>query len=160
MLERLDKVDIAISERLQRDGRLSNVKLAEQLSLSEASCWRKQKRLEECGVIEGYQAILNRRKLGLEVMAFVQISCSDHSEEATEKFEKIIASAPQVLSCHNTTGEADFLLQIVASDLDSYSRFVEKVLRKLPGVLSIRSNLSLREMKTTHRFPVAELLSI
>ena len=160
MLERLDKVDIAISERLQRDGRLSNVKLAEQLSLSEASCWRKQKRLEECGVIEGYQAILNRRKLGLGVMAFVQISCSDHSEEATEKFEKIIASAPQVLSCHNTTGEADFLLQVVASDLDSYSRFVEKVLSKLPGVLSIRSNLSLREMKTTHRFPVAELLSI
>ncbi|KJZ53872.1 Lrp/AsnC family transcriptional regulator [Pseudomonas marginalis] len=160
MLERLDKVDIAISERLQRDGRLSNVKLAERLSLSEASCWRKQKRLEECGVIEGYQAILNRRKLGLGVMAFVQISCSDHSEEATEKFEKIIASAPQVLSCHNTTGEADFLLQVVASDLDSYSRFVEKVLRKLPGVLSIRSNLSLREMKTTHRFPVAELLSI
>lgn len=160
MLERLDKVDIAISERLQRDGRLSNVKLAEQLSLSEASCWRKQKRLEECGVIEGYQAILDRRKLGLGVMAFVQISCSDHSEEATEKFEKIIASAPQVLSCHNTTGEADFLLQVVARDLDSYSRFVEKVLRKLPGVLSIRSNLSLREMKTTHRFPVAELLSI
>ena len=160
MLERLDKVDIAISERLQRDGRLSNVKLAEQLSLSEASCWRKQKRLEECGVIEGYQAILNRRKLGLGVMAFVQISCSDHSEEATEKFEKIIASAPPVLSCHNTTGEADFLLQVVARDLDSYSRFVEKVLRKLPGVLSIRSNLSLREMKTTHRFPVAELLSI
>ncbi|VVO13653.1 Lrp/AsnC family transcriptional regulator [Pseudomonas fluorescens] len=160
MHDRLDKVDIAISERLQRDGRLSNVKLAEQLSLSEASCWRKQKRLEECGVIEGYQAILNRRKLGLGVMAFVQISCSDHSEEATEKFEKIIASAPQVLSCHNTTGEADFLLQVVASDLDSYSRFVEKVLRKLPGVLSIRSNLSLREMKTTHRFPVAELLSI
>ena len=160
MLERLDKVDIAISERLQRDGRLSNVKLAEQLSLSEASCWRKQKRLEECEVIEGYQAILNRRKLGLGGMAFVQISCSDHSEEATEKFEKIIASAPQVLSCHNTTGEADFLLQVVARDLDSYSRFVEKVLRKLPGVLSIRSNLSLREMKTTQRFPVAELLSI
>ncbi len=160
MIERLDKVDIAISERLQRDGRLSNVKLAEQLSLSEASCWRKQKRLEEYGVIEGYQAILNRRKLGLGVMAFVQISCSDHSEEATQNFEKIIASAPQVLSCHNTTGEADFLLQVVARDLDSYSRFVEKVLRKLPGVLSIRSNLSLREMKTTHRFPVAELLSI
>ena len=160
MFERLDKVDIAILERLQREGRLSNVKLAEQLSLSEASCWRKQKRLEECGVIEGYQAILNRRKLGLGVMAFVQISCSDHSEETTEKFEKIIASAPQVLSCHNTTGEADFLLQVVARDLDSYSRFVEKVLRKLPGALRIRPNLSLREMKTTHRVPVAELLSI
>ncbi len=160
MIEAMDKVDIAISDRLQRDGRLSNVKLAEQLSLSEASCWRKQKRLEECGVIEGYQAILNRKKLGLGVMAFVQISCTDHNEEATARFEKIIESAPQVLSCHNTTGEADFLLQVVAKDLDSYSRFVEKVLRKLPGVSSIRSNLSLRELKTTNRLPVTELLSI
>lgn len=156
----VDKADIAICDRLQRDGRLSNVKLAQQLALSEASCWRRQKRLEECGVIEGYQAILNRKKLGLGVMAFVQISCTDHSEEATAKFESIIASAPQVLSCHNTTGEADFLLQVVARDLDSYSRFVEKVLRTLPGVSSIRSNLSLREMKTTNRFPATEILSI
>ncbi|WP_339481154.1 Lrp/AsnC family transcriptional regulator [Pseudomonas sivasensis] len=160
MLEQLDKADIAISERLQRDGKLSNVKLAEQLSLSEASCWRRQRRLEECGVIEGYQAILNRKKLGLGLKAFVQISCTDHSEEVTATFEKIIQAAPQVLSCHNTTGEADFLLEVVARDLDSYSRFVEKVLRKLPGVSSIRSNLSLREMKTTNRLPVAELLSI
>lgn len=160
MNEVLDKIDVAISDRLQRDGRLSNVKLAEQLSLSEASCWRRQKRLEERGVIEGYQAILNRKKLGLGVMAFVQISCTDHSEEATAKFEKIIESAPQVLSCHNTTGEADFLLQVVARDLDSYSRFVEKVLRKLPDVSSIRSNLSLREMKSTNCFPVTELLNI
>ena len=160
MVETLDKIDVAISDRLQRDGRLSNVKLAELLSLSEASCWRKQKRLEECGVIEGYQAILNRKKLGLGLMAFVHISCTDHSEEATAKFERIIEAAPQVLSCHNVTGEADFLLQVVVRDLDSYSRFVEKVLRKLPGVLSIRSNLSLREMKTTNRLPVTELLSI
>ncbi|WP_017901813.1 Lrp/AsnC family transcriptional regulator [Pseudomonas asplenii] len=160
MSDRLDRVEIAIADRLQRDGRLSNVKLAEQLSLSEASCWRKLKRLEECGVVEGYQAVLNRKKLGLGVMAFVQISCTDHSEEATAKLERIIESAPQVLSCHNTTGEADFLLQVVARDLDSYSRFVEKVLRKLPGVSSIRSNLSLRELKTTNRLPVTELLSL
>ncbi|MBD9397165.1 Lrp/AsnC family transcriptional regulator [Pseudomonas sp. CNPSo 3701] len=156
----VDKVDIAICDRLQRDGRLSNVKLSQQVALSEASCWRRQKRLEECGVIEGYQAILNRKKLGLGVMAFVQISCTDHSEEATARFESIIACAPQVLSCHNTTGEADFLLQVVARDLDSYSRFVEKVLRALPGVSSIRSNISLREMKTTNRLPASEILSI
>lgn len=160
MSDQLDKMDIAISDSLQRDAKLSNVRLAEQLSLSEASCWRKQRRLEESGVIEGYQAILNRKKLGLGVMAFVQISCADHSEEATAAFEKIIQSAPQVLSCHNTTGEADFLLEVVARDLDSYSRFVEKVLRKLPGVLSIRSNLSLRELKATNRLPVTELLNI
>ncbi|KMJ52752.1 AsnC family transcriptional regulator [Vogesella sp. EB] len=153
----LDKVDIAIADRLQQDGRLSNARLAEQLALSEASCWRRQKRLEETGVIEGYKAILNRRKLGIGVMAFVQIVCTQHSEEVTAAFERIIQACPNVLACHNTTGEADFLLQVVARDLDDYSRFVEKVLRKLPGVLSIRSNISLREMKVTNKLPITDI---
>lgn len=153
----LDKVDIAIADRLQQDGRLSNARLAEQLALSEASCWRRQKRLEEMGVIEGYKAVLNRRKLGIGVMAFVQIVCTQHSEEVTAAFERIIQVSPNVLACHNTTGEADFLLQVVARDLDDYSRFVEKVLRKLPGVLSIRSNISLREMKVTNKLPITDI---
>lgn len=150
----LDKVDAEILDILQRDGRLSNAKLAEQLALSETPCWRRLKRLEELGVIEGYQAILSRRKLGLGVMAFVQIVCTQHSEEVTAEFEKIIQACPNVLTCHNTTGEADFLLQVVARDFDDYSRFVEKVLRKLPGVASIRSNISLRELKATNRLPI------
>ncbi|MDC7713697.1 Lrp/AsnC family transcriptional regulator [Vogesella sp. LYT5W] len=153
----LDKMDVAIADRLQQDGRLSNARLAEQLALSEASCWRRQRRLEETGVIEGYKAILNRRKLGIGVMAFVQIVCTQHSEEVTAAFERIIQACPNVLACHNTTGEADFLLQVVARDLDDYSRFVEKVLRKLPGVLSIRSNISLREMKVTNKLPITDI---
>ncbi len=155
-MDGLDKVDTGILDRLQRDGRLSNAKLAEQLGLSEASCWRRLKRLEELGVIDGYQATLNRRKLGLGVMAFVQISCTQHSEKVTAEFEKIIQTCPNVLTCHNTTGEADFLLQVVARDLDDYSHFVEKVLRKLPGVSSIRSNISLRELKATSSLPIAQ----
>jgi DNA-binding Lrp family transcriptional regulator len=158
-MDALDKMDAAILDSLQRDGRLSNAKLAEQLGLSEASCWRRQKRLEERGVIEGYQAILNRRKLGGGVMTFVQLTCVQHGEEVTAAFERIIQACPRVLSCHNTSGEADFLLQVVARDLDDYSRFVDTVLRKLPGVVSIRSNISLREMKSTNSLPIADLLS-
>lgn len=158
-MEPLDKIDAEIVERLQQDGRLSNARLAQQLSLSEASCWRRQKRLETDGVIEGYQAIVNRRKVGGGVMAFVQIVCTQHDEAVTAAFERIILACPQVLACHNTTGEADFLLQVVAKDLDDYSRFVERVLRTLPGVSSIRSNLSLRELKATQRLPVTELLN-
>lgn len=154
----LDKIDVAIADRLQQDGRLSNAKLAEQLGLSEASCWRRQKRLEEAGVIEGYQAVLNRRKVGVGVVAFVQLTCTQHSEEVTAAFEQIIQASSRVLSCHNTTGEADFLLQVVARDLDDYSRFVDTVLRKLPGVSSIRSNISLKEMKATRRLPIADLV--
>ncbi|MXN80091.1 AsnC family transcriptional regulator [Burkholderia sp. 4701] len=154
-METLDKIDAGILDQLQQDGRISNAKLAERFSLSEASCWRRLKRLEEAGLIDGYHARLNRRKLGLGVMAFVQIVCTQHGEDVTAAFESIIQASPNVLACDNTTGEADFLLQVVAADLDDYSNFVEKVLRKLPGVLSIRSNLSLRQMKSTCRLPIA-----
>lgn len=154
-MSELDKIDLAIADRLQQDGRISGAKLAEEFALSEASCWRRQKRLETTGVIQGYQAILDRRKLGMGVMAFVQIVCTQHSEESTAAFERIIQGCPSVLACHNVTGEADFLLQVVAKDLDDYSRFVEKVLRKLPGVLNICSNISLREVKLTNKLPLA-----
>lgn len=156
-MDSLDKIDLAIADRLQRDGRLSNAKLAEQLTLSEASCWRRQRRLEELGVIEGYRAVLSRRKLGFGVLAFVQIGCTLHDEEVTAAFERAVETCPYVLSCHNTTGEADFLLQVVARDLDDYSLFVEKFLRKIPGVSSIRSSISLREIKSFRKFPVESL---
>jgi DNA-binding Lrp family transcriptional regulator len=153
---RIDKIDADILNRLQGDGRLSNARLAEQVGLSETPCWRRLKRLEEDGVIEGYQAVINRRALGLGVMAFVQLSCAQHDEQTTAAFQKAIEASPQVLSCHNTTGDADFLLQVVAEDLDDYSRFVERVIRRLPGVISIKSSLSLREIKSSNRLPIPE----
>ncbi|MGB1110285.1 MAG: Lrp/AsnC family transcriptional regulator [Gammaproteobacteria bacterium] len=153
-MNNLDRVDYRILSHLQQDGRLSNAKLAERLSLSETPSWRRLKRLEEEGYISGYQANLDRRKLGFGVMAFVQISCTDHDEASTEAFERIIQSSDNVMACHNTTGEADFLLQVVARDLDDYSRFVESTLRKLPGVAAIRSNISLREVKSSSRLPL------
>ena len=154
-MEQLDRIDRGILDMLQQDGRVSNARLAEAFSLSETSCWRRLRRLEEAGLIAGYHARLDRRKLGFGVMAFVQIVCTQHSEEVTAEFERLIDASPNVLACDNTTGEADFLLQVVAADLDDYSHFVERVLRKLPGVLSIRSNLSLRQLKSTQRLPIA-----
>ncbi|EDT39997.1 Lrp/AsnC family transcriptional regulator [Burkholderia ambifaria] len=154
-MEQLDRIDRGMLDMLQQDGRVSNARLAEAFSLSETSCWRRLRRLEEAGLIAGYHARLDRRKLGFGVMAFVQIVCTQHSEEVTAEFERLIQASPNVLACDNTTGEADFLLQVVAADLDDYSHFVERVLRRLPGVLSIRSNLSLRQLKSTQRLPIA-----
>ncbi|UEP26432.1 MULTISPECIES: Lrp/AsnC family transcriptional regulator [unclassified Burkholderia] len=154
-MEQLDRIDRGMLDMLQQDGRVSNARLAEAFSLSETSCWRRLRRLEEAGLIAGYHARLDRRKLGLGVMAFVQIVCTQHSEEVAAEFERLIQASPNVLACDNTTGEADFLLQVVAADLDDYSHFVERVLRRLPGVLSIRSNLSLRQLKSTQRLPIA-----
>ena len=153
-MQDIDRIDAEILDRLQKDGRLSNAKLAAQLSMSETPCWRRLKRLEDSGIIEGYQAVLNRRKLGLGVMAFVQLGCAQHDEKVTNQFHLAIQKSENVLSCHNTTGEADYLLVVVAKDLDDYSRFIENVLRHLPGITSIRSNLSLREVKSSNQFPI------
>ena len=154
-MSRLDQVDLGILTRLQDNGRETNARLASALSLSETPCWRRLKRLEEEGYIEGYQASLNRRKLGLGVMAFVQISCLKHDQDTTGELERLIRNSDNILSCHNTTGSADFLLQVVARDLDDYSRFVDQVLRKLPGISDISSNLSLRELKSSSRLPLS-----
>ena len=153
-MSELTKVDNDILWHMQRDGRLTNAKLANELALSESPCWRRLKRLEEEGYIESYQANLDRRKLGFGVLAFVQLTCTEHDCQTTAAFEEVIQNCDQVLSCHNTTGDADFLLQVVAKDLDDYSQFIDNTLRKLPGVSSIRSSLSLRELKASSRLPI------
>ncbi len=150
----LDETDRKILALLQQDGRLTNAKLAEQLNLSETPCWRRLKRLESEGYIEGYQARLNRHKLGLGVIGFAQVTFGDHSGQAPIEFEQKMAQMPEILSCHNVSGDCDYILQIVADDLESYGDFVRDKLRILPGISSIRSSLSLREVKAGVRLPV------
>lgn len=150
----LDKIDLAILREIQVDGRLSNAKIAEKLSISETPCWRRLKRLESEGVVEGYQAVLNRKKLGYGVTGFAQITIGDHASDDPLIFEQEISNIPEILSCHNVTGDYDYLVQIVAKDLDAYGAFIRDRLRKLPGVASIHSNLSLRDVKSTVALPV------
>lgn len=154
-LQGLDKTDLRILELLQKEGRLSNARLAEQLHLSETPVWRRLRRLEDEGYITGYQAKLDRRKLGYGLIAFVQINFANHTGEQPTQFERAIQSIPEILSCHNVSGEADYYLQVVTRDLEAYGEFVTHVLRKLPGVTSIRSSLSMREIKSTSALPVS-----
>lgn len=154
---KLDETDLALLALIQQDGRISNARIAEQLSLSEAPCWRRRKRLEEAGIIDNYQANLNRERLGFGVLALVQISFADPTDEAPVQFEEKIQEIPEILSCYNVTGETDYLLQVVARDLASYELFLRTVLRKLPGVRSIQTSISLREVKNSSRLPVGNL---
>lgn len=150
----LNPTDRTILELLQQDGSMTTPQLAEQVSLSVTPCWRRLKRLETDGYITGYQANLDRRKLGLDVLAFVQIRFMVVTDTSTQQFEATVLAHPCVLSCHKITGEADYMLQVVATDLDAYSNFMETVLRKLPGISTIHSSLALREIKAVHRFPL------
>lgn len=150
----LDDIDLAILATVQAEGRIPISKLAETVSLSETPCARRLKRLETDGYITGYRAQLDRERMGLGVLAFVQLSVSIHTDEATRAFEDTLRRCDEVLSCHNVTGRADFLLQVVARNLTEYGQFIDRVLRKLPEIKSIESSLCLREMKPTGGLPI------
>ncbi|WP_277345059.1 Lrp/AsnC family transcriptional regulator [Chromobacterium fluminis] len=150
----LDETDLTLLRLLQQDGAMSNPKLAERLSLSVTPCWRRLKRLEEAGYIKDYQANLDRRKLGYDVLAFVRLCFGEHADDAPNRFEDQMRERPEVLSCHKITGDADYLLQVVAPNLDAYSDFIETVLRRTPGLHSIHSSLALREVKAGSRLPI------
>jgi len=154
-VDQIDELDKQLLERLQTDGRVANSRLAEDVGLSETPCLRRVKRLEADGYITGYSANLDRRKLGLAIMAFVQVKFSAHHGDMARDFERAVVAIPQILSCHNVAGEADYLLQVVATDLDEYGRFTN-VIRDLPGVSAVHSVLSLREVKKFSGVPVLQ----
>lgn len=152
--ESLDQTDLQLMRHLQEDGRLSNAKLAQRVALSETPCWHRLRKLESEGYIQGYQAMLDRRKLGLGELAFISLNFSPHTAEAFVELEKLVEANDQVLTCHRVTGEADFVMMVVARDLDSVRDFIDKLLRTLPNVATVRSSLSLREVKFSSKLPV------
>lgn len=150
---KLDDTDLKILKILQENGRLSNAELADRVALSAAPCWKRLRRLEADGFISGYQAILDRRALGYEIVAFVNISLDSHTEKTCRAFEAGVMAMPEVVACHNTTGQHDYLVQIVAKNFDTFSSFVLNRLRSLPGVKELLSTISMRELKSTSRLP-------
>ena len=153
-LNNLDETDYSLLAYLQNNGRASNVQLADHLNLSETPSWRRLKRLETDGIIKGYQANLDRRKLGFDILAFVQVMFSVHTDNSPEKFEQTIKEVPEILSCYNITGESDYMLVIVSENLATYEKLLRLTIRRLPGVTSIKSNLSMREVKSTTSLPL------
>ncbi|AFQ49591.1 Lrp/AsnC family transcriptional regulator [Burkholderia cepacia] len=150
----LDKTDRAILAAVQRDGRLPIARLAESVGLSETPCARRLKRLENDGYIERYRAQLSRQALGYGVVAFVLVRFATHDRKVADRFEREVLGIERILACHNVAGTADYLLQVVARDLDDYGTFLRDSLRTLPGVTSIESALSLREVKHDAGLPV------
>ncbi|AOK57108.1 Lrp/AsnC family transcriptional regulator [Burkholderia stagnalis] len=150
----LDKTDRAILAAVQRDGRVPIARLADSVGLSETPCARRLKRLESDGYIERYRAQLSRKALGFGVVAFVLVRFAVHDREVANRFEREVLAIERILSCHNVSGTADYLLQVVAHDLDDYGTFLRESLRVLPGVTSIESALSLREVKRESGLPL------
>jgi DNA-binding Lrp family transcriptional regulator len=156
-MENFDKYDLGILAQLQQDARLTNAELAHRVGLSAAPCWRRVKALEEAGVITGYRATLDRRKIGLGVFAFVRVDAERNTGDATRALEEAIRRLPEVISCHYISGNGTFELQVVSQDLDSFSRFAQHSLLNLPNVKDLQTSFSLGEVKGTSSLPLGHL---
>lgn len=152
---KLDAYDRAILRKLQQEGRISNQDLAENVNLSPSPCLRRVRRLEEEGVIDGYTARLNARRLGLNLMAFIQISMDKHIPERFQGFESAVANFPEVLECHLITGQAaDYLLKVVVEDMDGYQHFLLNKITRIEGVSGVQSSFVLKSPQNTAMLPV------
>jgi len=153
----LDRYDLAILRELQQDARLSNAELAARIGLSAAPTWRRVKWLEDQGFVTGYRAVIDRRRIGLGVLAFVRVDADRNSGSATRELEDAIRRLPEVISCHYISGSGTFELQVVATDLDAFSRFSLDVLLNLPHVKDVHTSFSLGEVKEGGALPLAHL---
>lgn len=142
----LDKIDIAILDALQADGRMSNATLAERVGLSQSACSRRLDLLEKGGAIRGYHARLSNAALGHGMTAIVHISLSGQFEKSLAEFEAAVRRCPNVLSCHLMTGEYDYVLRVAARDLADYERIHRQWLSAMPHVTKINSSFALREI--------------
>ena len=150
----LDRYDRAILRLLQQDARMTNARLATEVSLSESACLRRVRALEESGLIEGYTAIINQQKAGYPVNVFVSITLDRQSQSGLTAFETAVRGIPEVMECYLMTGEHDYLLRVVVADLADFERIHSQHLTRLASVVSVQSSFA---MRTVTRSPVLPL---
>ncbi len=154
----LDRYDLKILAELQRDARVSNQELAERIGLSPSPCSRRVKQLEDDGFILRQVALLDRKKLGLTLTAYVQIGMDRHTPERFENFEQAIRQWPEVLECSLVTGmDADYQLKVVVPDMEHYQQFLLGRLTRVEGVTSVRSSFVLNQVVSSTQLPLSHL---
>ena len=150
----LDAIDRRILTELQADARISNAALAEAVGLSASPCLRRVRALEAAGVIRRYAALLEAAEVGLPISVFVQVTLERQIDRALETFETAIQDRPEVMECYLMTGDADYLLRVVVSDLTAYERFLKEHLTRVSGVASIKSSFALNQVKYSTALPL------
>lgn len=147
----LDRYNAQILQTLKKDGRISNIQLAEHVGLSPSACLRRVQELEQQGIIESYRAVLNTQKLGIGFIAYVTVGLKTHTKTAQTAFEAAIAQSPEVLECHNVTGSYEYILRVETEDLVRYKKFHTDVLGDLPQVATISTHVVMDSPKDERR---------
>jgi Lrp/AsnC family leucine-responsive transcriptional regulator len=153
----LDAIDSRILAALQADARLSNLELADRVGLSPSPCLRRVRRLERDGYIEGYRAMLRRERIGLGLTVFLGVKIDGHANDRAVSFEHAVVAMPDVIACHMVSGESDYLLEVVVTDLAHYQRFLVGQLLNMPIVREVRSNFAIQTLKAAAPLPFSDL---
>jgi Lrp/AsnC family leucine-responsive transcriptional regulator len=143
----IDPLDGRLLLHLQKDSRQSNQQLADSVNMSSSACWRRVAALEAEGVITRYTALVDREKAGFSMSAILHVSLDRHDEKFVSQFITRVRKRPEVLECFATTGDADFHLRVVVSDMAAYNRFLDDFMFKIPGIRHVRTNVILKEIK-------------
>ena len=155
----MDGIDHKILALLQQDARITNSDLARQVELSPPGLQRRLRKLEESGVIQKYVTVLDRERLGFDMLCFVQATLQRHEPEAVRRFRDIVKAMPEVLECHHITGEYDYLLKVLVRNRSHLEQFLVDKLTPVPGMDKIRTSLVLREIKATTATPLDQMAS-
>jgi len=150
----IDRFDRAILDAVQKDGRISNVDLANAINLSESACLRRVRALEESGMIDRYVALLGQARVGLPGNVFVHIGLHREEESELAAFEEAVRSIPEVMECYLMTGEFDYLLRVVVTDMADFERLHKEALTRLPGVARVNSSVAIRTVQKTTELPL------
>lgn len=150
----LDSIDRKILRALQDDGKVSMAELAEKVGLSPSPCARRVRLMEKAGIIKGYAAIIDQKKVGLPISAFASIKLERQREEDLDRFEEAVSRWPEVLDCYLMTGQRDYLMRIVAADLEAYERFIKNKLTRLENIASIETSFALGQVKRSEVLPL------
>src|SRR5918997_2414797 len=149
----LEKQDEHILGQLQKEGRTTNQQLAEDVGMSTSACWRRVRALEETGVIVGYSALVDREKAGFATSAILHVSLERHDSKFVDEFVSRVTERAEVLECFATTGDADYHLRVVVRDMKAYNEFLDGFMFRLPGIRTVRTNVILKEIKTSVALP-------
>ena len=150
----LDGFDLKLLAALQENGRITATELAERIGMTTSPALRRLRQLEATGVIKGYTALVDQVKVGLPVSVFVSVKLERQSEDAMGRFEAAVARCPEVLECYLMTGPRDYLLRVVARDLNHYERFVKETLTRIDGIANIESSFALGQVKHSNVLPI------
>ncbi|GAA6171058.1 Lrp/AsnC family transcriptional regulator [Colwellia sp. KU-HH00111] len=150
----LDKFDRKILQALQENGDYSMAELGEIAGLSHTPCWRRVKRLQAEGIIKGKVTLLDPDKLELSVTVYTYITIKSHAEESLNAFETAVQKVKEIVQCHSTSGDKDYILRVLVNSVSDYERLLKQTLIHLPNVASANSTFALKQIKCTTQLPI------